>query len=205
MVSRKNNIFNRNKLNKSKKKKKSYTAKFFDLRKYFKEKTNEVINNNLSNRQISLRLKNIIKEKKMRPGDIFYIGEEELYDNDISLNSQKYQFEGWGLVIPKNFNEEIHSIKEKTKRGYILSDSGPNLLLPKENKPFSFILNKNIKYKNAIKKIKKWENSIVNDHINNTKNLGYQPLDKNKWRLFFEHGITLNDIKKLLNKHDSWD
>ena len=23
-----------------------------------------------------------------------------------------------------------------------------------------------------------------NDHINNTKNLGYQPLDKNKWRLF---------------------
>ena len=58
----------------------------------------------------------------MRPGDIFYIGEEELYDNDISLNSQKYQFEGWGLVIPKNFNEEIHSIKEKTKRGYILSE-----------------------------------------------------------------------------------
>ena len=72
------------------------------------------------------------------------------------MNSQKYQFEGWGLVIPKNFNEEIHSIKEKkTKRGYILSDSGPDLLLPKENKPFSFILNKNIKYKNMPLKNKK--------------------------------------------------
>jgi hypothetical protein len=204
MVSRKNtNISIKNKSNK--KKKKSYQSKFFDIRKYFKQKNNEVINNNLSYRQIGMRLKKIIKEKKMKPGDIFYIGEEELYDNDISLSSQQNQFEGWGLVVPTKFTEEILSLKEKTNRGYILSDSGPNLLLPSKNKPFSFVINKNIKYKNAIKNIKNWENGIVKDHIKNTSNLGYQPLNNNKWRLFFEYGITLGDIKKLLSKYDSWD
>ena len=69
----------------------------------------------------------------MKVGDIFYIGEEEIHDNNISINNQTEQDEGWGLVVPRNFNDIIYSKEVKTTKGYIMSDSGPDLLFSGDN------------------------------------------------------------------------
>ena len=150
VLTRKNNKINKTK---TKKGKKVYKARFFDVKNFLSDNSKGTINNNLSSRQIKNRIQKIIKQKKMKVGDIFYIGEEEIHDNNISINNQTEQDEGWGLVVPRNFNDIIYSKEVKTTKGYIMSDSGPDLLFSGDN-PYKFIINSGIKYKNAIKSIK---------------------------------------------------